>query len=48
MYDALPDFDPRAKRRALSYLDQFFRTIDRPNNVKAAFMDPHCLKRGLM
>ncbi len=47
MYDSLPDFDPAAKKKALAYLDQFYRTIDRPADVKAAFID-HCLKTGLM
>lgn len=47
MYDSLPDFDPAAKKKALAYLDQFYRTIDRPADVKTAFMEPHCLKHGM-
>ena len=50
LYDSLPDFDPRAKKEALSYLDEFYRTIDRPSDVKAAFIDPGggCLTKGVM
>jgi hypothetical protein len=47
MYDSLADFDPGAKKKALAYLDEFYRTIDRPAAVKTAFID-HCLKTGLM
>jgi hypothetical protein len=35
------------KKKALGYLDQFYKTLDRPADVKAAFID-HCLKSGLM
>ena len=37
----------RYKRNALGYLDQFFKLIDRPSDVKVAFLE-HCLKKGLM
>jgi hypothetical protein len=47
VYDAIPDFDPSAKRKALAYLDQFYRTIDRPSDVKTAFTS-NCLKSGIM
>jgi hypothetical protein len=48
MYDTLPDlFDAGAKKQAIGYLDQFYKTIDSPDAVKRAFMDA-CLKRGLM
>jgi hypothetical protein len=47
MYDSLPDFDPAAKKKALAYLDQFYRTIDRPADLRTAFIE-HCLNSGLM
>ena len=45
MYDSLPDFDPAGKKKALAYLDQFYRTIDRPADVKTNIID-HCLPHG--
>lgn len=47
IYDSLPDLDARYKRNALGYLDQFFKLIDRPSDVKAAFLE-NCLKKGIM
>jgi hypothetical protein len=49
LYDTIPDFDPAAKKRALAYLDEFYKTIARPADVKAAFT-ANCLNlsKGLM
>jgi hypothetical protein len=47
IYDSIPDFDEKGKKRALEFLDQFYRTLDRPNVVKRDFT-ANCLKRGLM
>jgi hypothetical protein len=47
MYDSLVDLDPGAKKRALSYLDEFYRMLDRPDQVKTA-LQQNCLKHGLM
>jgi hypothetical protein len=48
MYDALPGFfDAGAKKSAISYLDGFYRTLDKPGDVKKVFLDT-CLRRGLM
>jgi hypothetical protein len=47
IYDSMPDLDQSVKRKALAYLDQFYKTLDRPADVKTAFID-HCLKSGLM
>ena len=47
LYDSIPEFDAGARKKALSYLDQFYRTLDRPNEVKQAFT-VGCLKSGLM
>jgi len=47
MYDSLPDFDPSGKKKALAYLDQFYRSVDRPADVKTNILE-HCMKNGLM
>ena len=47
IFDELPGLDPAKKRRALSFLDDFYRRIDRPQDVKAAFFDT-CIRTGLM
>lgn len=47
LYDSIPDFDEKGKKRALEYLDEFYRTLDRPNAVKKDFT-ADCLKKGLM
>jgi hypothetical protein len=47
LYDSLTDMDAGAKKRAIGFLDQFYKTLDRPALVKAAFMD-NCYKRGMM
>jgi hypothetical protein len=47
LYDSLPDFDAGAKKKSLAYIDQFYRVIDRPDEIKTAFLE-HCLKKGLM
>ena len=49
LFDSLIDMDSGAKKRALSYMDQFFRTLDKPDDVKKALADStYCLKNGLM
>lgn len=47
IFDSLTDMDPGAKRRAVAFLDQFYKTIDRPGDVKQEFL-LNCLKKGLM
>jgi hypothetical protein len=48
LYDSLPEMDAGSKDRAIKYLDGFYKTLDDPASVKKAFLEPHCLKRGLM
>ncbi len=50
MYGSLPDFlDSGQKQKAIGYLDQFYRTIDRPDEVKKVFTSSrYCLRQGLM
>ena len=47
IYDALPGLDPKRQRRTLAYIDEVYRVIDRPADVKTVFMTD-CLKKGLM
>ena len=43
----IPDMDANARKRALAYLEQFYRVLARPADIKTAFLD-NCLKKGLM
>jgi hypothetical protein len=47
IFDEIPGLDPGKKRRALSYLDDFYRRIDRPAEVKTEFFDP-CIRTGMI
>jgi hypothetical protein len=38
-YTALPDMAPSYRKDAQKYLEEFYRTIDRPSTAKAAFID---------
>jgi hypothetical protein len=39
LYDALPDMSDGYRKNAKNYLDEFYRLIDRPRDVKRAFID---------
>jgi hypothetical protein len=39
LYKTMPGFSNSYRNNALSYLNEFYRTIDRPNDVKRAFID---------
>jgi hypothetical protein len=39
VYDSIPDLKPAYVRQAREYLDQFYKTLDRPSSVKRAFID---------
>ena len=47
LYESLTDLDAAAKKRALGFLDKFYKTLDRRVLVKEAFMDT-CVKRGMI
>ena len=47
VYDHVPGLDAGYRRDAKSYLEQFFRTLDKPGSVKKAFIDS-CVKRPTM
>jgi hypothetical protein len=48
LYDSLPELDPPYRREARSYLDEFFRSIDRAGDVKSIFIDGQCSKKSTM
>jgi hypothetical protein len=39
VYDTIPGIKPGYVRQAREYLDQFYRTLDRPSSIKRAFID---------
>lgn len=39
LYDTLPDLKPYYRREAKEYLEEFYRAIDNPRDVKRAFID---------
>lgn len=48
LYDSVPELDPRYGREAKAYLEQFFRLIDNPNDVRRTFVDGRCSKKPTM
>ena len=47
VYDTLPGLSDSSRKESKAYLEQFYRTIDRPGDVKRAFIDD-CDKRPYM
>ena len=47
LYDALPALDDGYRKDAKGYLAQFFRVIDRPDDVKRTFVD-NCANKSTM
>jgi hypothetical protein len=48
LYGSMPEFfDADAKKKAIRYLDGFYKALAKPEEIKKAFLDK-CLKRGLM
>jgi hypothetical protein len=48
VYESLPELDRDYRREAKSYLEEFFRTIDRKGDVKSTFIDGQCSKKPTM
>jgi hypothetical protein len=48
LYDSLPELDSAYRREAKSYLDEFYRTIDRQGDVKHTFIEGRCSKKPAM
>jgi hypothetical protein len=46
VYDQIPDMSGTDRREARTYLEEFFRLIDRPRDVRTAILDP-CLQAGM-
>jgi hypothetical protein len=47
LFDALPDMTANYRKDAQKYLEEFYRTIDRPNAAKAAFIDNCNNRQGM-
>ena len=47
LYSALPEMTARYRKDARKYLEKFYRTIDRPGTVKAAFIDKCDNRQGM-
>ena len=39
LYDSLPDLTPQYRQNAKNFLEQYYRTISRPPDIKKAFID---------
>jgi hypothetical protein len=48
LYESLPELDKDYRREARGYLEEFFRAIDKPGEVKSAFVDGRCNKKPTM
>jgi hypothetical protein len=46
VYDSVPDLDAGYRKEAREYLDDFFRTISRPNDTKGELID-NCSRKGV-
>jgi len=46
LYDTVPGLSPSYRRYAKGYLEEFFRIIDRPSNVRKGLIDT-CVKTGM-
>ena len=47
LFEALPDMTPSYRKDAQRYLEEFYRTIDRPGAAKTAFIDNCDNRRGM-
>ena len=47
LFEALPDMTPSYRKDAQKYLDDFYKTIDRPGAAKTAFIDNCDNRRGM-
>jgi hypothetical protein len=48
LYDSIEELDKDQRRDAREYLDEFFRTIDRPNDVRRLFINGQCTTKPTM
>jgi hypothetical protein len=46
VYDAVPSMASSDRREARAYLDEFYRIVDRPRDLKRTFIDP-CVHAGM-
>lgn len=47
LFEALPDMAPAYRKDAQRYLEEFYRTLERPGSVKTAFIDNCDNRRGM-
>lgn len=47
LYDSIPELDQKYRRNARQYLEEFYKTIDRPSDVRRAFVDPCGNRAGM-
>ena len=47
-YDSAPELDPRYRREAKASLEECFRMIDDPNDVRRRFVDGRCRRKQTM
>jgi hypothetical protein len=48
LYDSVPELDREYHREAKTYLGEFFRLIDNPNDVRRTFVDGRCSRKPTM
>jgi hypothetical protein len=48
LYESLPELDRDYRRDARSYLEEFFRLIDKPGDVRSVFVEGRCNKKPTM
>ncbi len=47
LYDSIPQLDVKYRRNARQYLEESYKTIDRPSDVRRAFVDPCGNRAGM-
>jgi hypothetical protein len=48
LYDSLPDLDAAYRREAKDYLEEFYRSLDRPGDLRRTFMGGQCSQKPTM
>ena len=48
LFESLPDLSRDQRRDAKDYLEEFFRDLDRPNDVKRIFVSGRCSTQETM
>ena len=48
LFESLPDLSREQRKEAKEYLDEFYRDLDRPNEVKSIFVSGRCSTKSTM